>query len=135
MKRFLLIALGALLSASVVSAEEPAKAPAQKLPTPPTLTPEMEKKADAAFKLYCATCHGETGAGDGPAAVALNPKPRNFTKDPFRQGSSVAEVFLTLQTGVPKTTMVAFAHLPEEDRWGLAYKVNAMVPKKKPAKK
>src|SRR5438094_8275356 len=28
---------------------------------------------------WCAGCHGETGAGDGPAAGAMLPRPRNFT--------------------------------------------------------
>ncbi len=32
----------------------------------------------------CAACHGTTGAGDGPAAVALNPKPGNFTTANYR---------------------------------------------------
>ncbi len=27
------------------------------------------------FNLYCATCHGESGMGDGPAGVALDPAP------------------------------------------------------------
>jgi mono/diheme cytochrome c family protein len=27
----------------------------------------------------CMPCHGEAGKGDGPASVALNPKPRNLT--------------------------------------------------------
>jgi mono/diheme cytochrome c family protein len=31
------------------------------------------------FKTYCNSCHGDSGAGDGPAAVSLNPKPANFT--------------------------------------------------------
>ena len=31
------------------------------------------------FKTYCNSCHGDTGAGDGPASAALNPKPANFT--------------------------------------------------------
>ncbi len=26
----------------------------------------------------CVSCHGKTGVGDGPAAAALNPKPRSF---------------------------------------------------------
>ena len=30
------------------------------------------------FDLFCATCHGPTGVGDGPGATALNPKPRNL---------------------------------------------------------
>src|SRR6266849_178762 len=28
---------------------------------------------------WCAGCHGETGSGDGPAASAMLPRPRNFT--------------------------------------------------------
>lgn len=31
------------------------------------------------FKTRCVPCHGETGAGNGPGAAALNPKPRNYT--------------------------------------------------------
>jgi|GEM_PF-5096235 len=29
-------------------------------------------------------CHGPTGKGDGPAATALDPKPRNFTGGAFK---------------------------------------------------
>ncbi len=32
----------------------------------------------------CASCHGTTGAGDGPAAAALNPKPASFAAGSFR---------------------------------------------------
>lgn len=32
----------------------------------------------AKYDQLCATCHGATGKGDGAAAAALNPKPRNF---------------------------------------------------------
>jgi len=32
----------------------------------------------------CATCHGFSGAGDGPAAAALNPKPASFATASFR---------------------------------------------------
>lgn len=28
----------------------------------------------------CASCHGALGLGDGPAAAALNPKPRSFAE-------------------------------------------------------
>ncbi|MCB9707297.1 MAG: cytochrome c [Myxococcales bacterium] len=30
------------------------------------------------YDTLCASCHGPTGLGDGPAAVSLNPKPRNL---------------------------------------------------------
>ena len=43
-----------------------------------------ETKGDAAkgkttFENTCAACHGPGGKGDGPAAAALDPKPRNLT--------------------------------------------------------
>lgn len=78
-------------------------------------------KGKGAFSVNCAACHGEKGDGTGPAAAALNPKPRNFTTEPFKQGDTPDAVFKTLNTGVPGTPMVAFAHLSEEDRWALAH--------------
>ncbi len=35
-------------------------------------------KGEATFTSYCAGCHGQSGKGDGPAAAALNPKPKNL---------------------------------------------------------
>jgi mono/diheme cytochrome c family protein len=34
--------------------------------------------AAAIFQKSCATCHGTDGRGDGPAAMALDPKPQDF---------------------------------------------------------
>jgi mono/diheme cytochrome c family protein len=31
------------------------------------------------YSQNCASCHGDTGKGDGPAAAALDPKPRDLT--------------------------------------------------------
>ena len=39
-------------------------------------TPEAE--AQQIFSGRCSPCHGATGMGDGAAAAALNPHPRNF---------------------------------------------------------
>jgi len=40
-------------------------------------TPAEEAKT--AFGTLCASCHGTSGQGDGPAAAALETKPRNYT--------------------------------------------------------
>lgn len=32
------------------------------------------------YDLLCVSCHGATGQGDGVAAAALNPKPKNLQK-------------------------------------------------------
>jgi mono/diheme cytochrome c family protein len=36
-------------------------------------------EARSVFQTLCATCHGPKGLGDGQAAAALDPKPRNYT--------------------------------------------------------
>ena len=37
----------------------------------------------AKYDMFCATCHGATGVGDGPAAPP-DPKPRDFSKAEFK---------------------------------------------------
>lgn len=37
------------------------------------------EKAASLYKDLCASCHGAKGKGDGPAAAALTPKPKDFT--------------------------------------------------------
>jgi mono/diheme cytochrome c family protein len=88
---------------------------------PPAKTKELLDKGRTSFLTNCMACHGEKGAGDGPGAAALNPKPRNYAKDPFKQGDKLEDIFATLGKGVPNTPMVAFGHLPEAERWALAY--------------
>ena len=36
-------------------------------------------EAKTIFASRCSTCHGTEGKGNGPAAITLNPKPRNYT--------------------------------------------------------
>ena len=55
-------------------------APAARAGEPPKKTPQLVEKGKASFALNCAACHGAKGEGDGAAAAALNPKPRNFAK-------------------------------------------------------
>jgi mono/diheme cytochrome c family protein len=110
-------------------------APAAGAGEPPKKTPELLEKGKASFAMNCAACHGAKGEGDGAAAAALNPRPRNFATDPFKYGSSATQVFATLGKGSPGTAMIGFTHLPEEDRWGLAYYVLELKSAGKGAKK
>jgi mono/diheme cytochrome c family protein len=50
----------------------------------------------ALYGSHCALCHGAGGAGDGPAAVALNPKPRDF-----RTGTFYLDADANNETGEP----------------------------------
>jgi high-affinity iron transporter len=105
--------LGALASAS--SAAPSPKAPKR--------SAELVEQGKATYAIYCVACHGERGAGDGSAATRLNPRPRNFSTEKFRQGDSVSQIFATLGKGVPGTAMVKFTNLSESDRWSLAWYV------------
>jgi len=66
--------------------------------------PSFKISGDAAkgaetYKLYCALCHGAAGAGDGPGAAALNPKPRNFTDKALMDTISDHEIFTVIKSG------------------------------------
>ena len=79
------------------------------------------EKGKTTYTIYCVACHGERGAGDGSVARTLDPRPRNFATDKFKQGSGVAQIFGTLGKGVPGTAMTKFTNLSEEERWAVAW--------------
>jgi mono/diheme cytochrome c family protein len=43
-------------------------------------------KGKTSFDQICASCHGPGGKGDGPAAAALNPKPRDLSNKAYVSG-------------------------------------------------
>lgn len=93
-----------------------------------TSTPERMAKGKSLYISNCSSCHGPEGKGDGPAAVAFNPKPRNFVSERFNQGSSPAAVFSTLTNGLG--SMPSFASLPVSDRMALVHFVLNLSPHK-----
>jgi mono/diheme cytochrome c family protein len=54
------------------------------------IPPAAMQEAQEIFKSRCTMCHGPTGKGDGPAAAALKPQPRDFG-DPAWQKSVTDE--------------------------------------------
>jgi mono/diheme cytochrome c family protein len=61
-------------------------------------------------KINCASCHGAKGKGDGAAAVALNPKPADWTSARV-QDESDGEIFWKITTG--RGPMPSWRHLLE----------------------
>jgi hypothetical protein len=58
---------------------------------------EAMVRAGEIYANRCQTCHGENGLGDGPAAAALNPQPRDFTSPDWKNAASgvaIADVIL-----------------------------------------
>ncbi len=58
--------------------------------------PENGKKL---FTQFCASCHGTSGKGDGPAAAALNPKPRDFTDKALMSQKTDERLFSVIKNG------------------------------------
>jgi high-affinity iron transporter len=98
----------------------------------PPSTPKLLERGKVVYETEggCAACHGVTGEGNGPVSFALKPPPRNFTKDPFKGGDSVEQVFATITNGLPKTSMAGFPKITEADRWALAHYVLTFRPRK-----
>lgn len=90
------------------------------IPVAPRRLPDLVRGA-ALYAAQCASCHGARGAGDGPLALGLDPRPIAFT-DTERAGSrSLMALYQVISQGVEGTSMPSFGALPEDDRWALAF--------------
>ena len=71
----------------------------------------------------CASGHGNSGTGDGPAAAALNPKPADWTSAKV-QGEPEGSLFWKISNG--RGPMPPWKHLSEKDRWDLVAYVKSL---------
>lgn len=88
-------------------------------------------KGKELYTTNCVSCHGETGAGNGPAGAALNPPPRNFvdpSKQTWKNGPKISNMYVTLQEGIPNTGMASFANITPEDRFAIIQYVQTFNP-------
>ena len=112
------------------------------LGTAPARTEATVAQGKALYtSLACASCHGETGEGNGPSIVGLvddahmKIKPRDFTRPGnFKSGYATKEIVRTILTGFNGTPMVGFyGSIPVEDAWKVAYYVETLVRPAPPA--
>jgi len=86
----------------------------------PIITPDPARGAPL-FAQHCAVCHGDAGAGDGPAGIGLMPPPSNLRDKARLDRLSLYDLYNTLGLGVEGTDMPAFAdQLDDRQRWDLA---------------
>lgn len=89
----------------------------------------MLARGGEVYRTTCASCHGETGAGDGPAGLVLNPRPRNFRDaNGWTNGARITDIYRTLQEGIVKNGMASYAYLPPADRFALIHVVRSFHP-------
>jgi mono/diheme cytochrome c family protein len=90
-------------------------------------SPELIERGKARYTKDCAACHGELGRGDGPAAMSMNPRPRDFTApNGWTNGNDLASIYRTVTEGVKGTSMAPFDYLPKTDRMALAHYVQSL---------
>ena len=77
----------------------PAATPVAAPASPPEPTPAAgavsataRKEAEQIFSTRCFTCHGVSGAGNGPASAGLVPKPRNFMDPQWQKSVTDAHI-------------------------------------------
>lgn len=83
-----------------------------------------EEKGKELFQRHCMACHGTAADGQGAAASALTPAPRNFLdpKAKWTRGRQPLHIYGTLTEGNPGTAMPGFsASLSVEDRWAIVH--------------
>ncbi len=65
----------------------------------------------------CKVCHGINGNGQGPMAKSFKPSPRNFTCAKTINGVPDGQLFWIIKNGSPKTGMMAFKTLNDNQIW------------------
>jgi cytochrome c oxidase cbb3-type subunit 2 len=104
------------------------------VPAPPEETKELVERGRALFvELGCIDCHGKGGTGDGKRAAELKDaaghpiSPRNLTQGRFRRGTRMADLYLTIKTGLDGTPMASFEAYPDDQLWAVAAFVRSLV--------
>jgi mono/diheme cytochrome c family protein len=67
-----------------------------------------DPNGDRLYAERCSGCHGEHGGGDGPAAAALVPRPRNFRDPAYWKDRPLEPLRTIVKKGKPGTMMPAF---------------------------
>ncbi len=82
------------------------------------------------YSTHCAACHGETGKGDGPVGLSLNPRPAALAQHATPGVHTDAQLFEWITNGFPASAMPAFkTTLSDTDRWNLVNFIRTLAPK------
>ena len=77
--------------------------------------PQDTIKGKVVYEKWCSGCHGDGGAGDGPAAATMLPRPRTFTGAVYKIRSTAtgqlptdADLMRAIDEGLPGSAMPAW---------------------------
>ena len=119
--KIIVICVGSVLLFSTAIAQQatqwvvPKEADALKNPLKDNATSAAEGKK--LYTVYCAVCHGDRGKGDGPAGIAITPRPADHSTQKF-QAQTDGAIYWKLTTGRPPMASYKTS-LKDEQRWQL----------------
>lgn len=125
-----------VVAVTSVSAQNPGgSAEARRVRNPVPSTPASIQAGAAAYKKYCAFCHGATAKGDGPLAPK-GTMPSDLTDATWVRGSSDGEIFAVIMNGAgPNFDMKGFkGRLPDQDAWHIVNFLRSLGPQQAPAR-
>ena len=98
-------------------------------------TDSQRESGKALYLKYCSQCHGETGKGDGYAALHLYPRPRDFTTGKFKVRTTGNGALPThqdlvniIRLGMPYTSMPAWPTFSDSEVSDLAHFIKTFSP-------
>jgi copper transport protein len=99
------------------------------LPNPVPADAASIASGQALYQEYCLACHGPRGKGDGPAGLAMNPRPADLSLHAVPGVHTDGQLFEWISNGYPGSVMPAFAGaLTEEQRWHLVNFLRTLTP-------
>lgn len=103
MRKIPVLAMAAVLAMAMGCASDESSAPGDGAKAGAAgsteVTPAMLEQGAALYKSTCASCHGSTGKGDGPAAGALRPPPRDHTDRAYMRTLSDKDIADIIKMG------------------------------------
>ena len=108
----------------------PAAGPSVTVPARPVRSPAVVAAGATLYRTYCATCHGETGRGDGPLAPALPTRPRDLAAGQLKAGAEPEEIFRRVAAGIPPLMPTFRLSLRPDSIWAVVGFVEAQFPRR-----
>jgi mono/diheme cytochrome c family protein len=124
------VAVGMLFAFTVHARSGAADPEAKAIKNPVRATAASVTAGAAAYKKYCAFCHGVGAKGDGPLAPK-DSDPPDLTDAMWVHGSTDGEIFTVIANGAgADTKMIAFkGKMPAQDIWHIVNFLRSLGPK------
>ncbi len=121
-------ALALVLIGTIVFAQNPIAPGGPINPIPPNPTSIAAGKT--IYEEKCVPCHGESGKGDGPVGITLNPRPADLTQHAVPGVHTDGQLFDWITNGFPGSVMPPFRQaLTDDDRWNVVNFIRTLAPK------